>query len=104
MATNNGSENYAVTVGTSAVQLVTQDRLSSGETNPRRVVVQNAHASNDLYVGWGASGATTALGIRVVAGGHFEANLHPTDEIWGVASAVSTDVRVSVLHGKGDPS
>lgn len=104
MATNNGSQNYAVTVGTSAVQLVTQDKLSNGETSPRRVLVQNVHASNDLYVGWGETGATTSVGIRVVAGAHIEADLHPTDEIWGIASGASTGVRVSVLHGRGDPS
>jgi hypothetical protein len=31
-------------------------------------------------------------------------NILYSDEIWAIASGASTDTRVSVLHGKGDPA
>lgn len=78
----------AVSVGTSAV-------LLSGASGPReRLIVQNLHATQTLYVG--GSDVTTANGLRINAGEarEFE-NL--VGAVYGVASGVTTDVRVAVI-------
>lgn len=104
MAQNNGSDNYAVTVGTSTVQLVGRDSKANGVTFPRNVVIYNNHATNVLFIGFGASGATSALGLPIPAGGYWAGDLVHYDEVYGVADGAGTNVRVSILHGKGDPS
>jgi hypothetical protein len=78
----------AVSVGTSAV-------LLSGASGPReRLIVQNLHASQILYVG--GSDVTTSNGIRIAAGEarEFE-NL--VGAVYGIASGATTDVRVGVI-------
>lgn len=74
----------AVTVSTSAKEIVASNGMR------RRVVVQNNHASNDLYLGDDDSVATTS-GLHLVAGDSVE--LHSPKAIYGIASAASTDVR-----------
>jgi len=60
------------------------------------VIIQNVHASNDLYVGPNASvvagsAGTANSGIKVAAG---ESIQIPTrGDVYGIASAASTDVR-----------
>jgi hypothetical protein len=73
-----------VTIGTSAA-------LIKGSTSGREsIVIQNVHASNDLYVG--PSGVTTSSGVKVPAGQSitFDDYIGP---VYGIASAASTDVR-----------
>lgn len=73
-----------VSIGTSAALIVAASKLRAG------VIVQNAHASNDLYIG-SDSDVTTSNGLKVAAG---ESILLPTRAVvYGVASGASTDVR-----------
>lgn len=94
-------ENYNVSVGTSAAEIV----ATTSDPSPRRQVwITNAHASNTLYVGFG-SDMTTANGFPLAAGSApvvfvLENNV----TVYGIASGASTDVRVLVVQGKGDPA
>jgi hypothetical protein len=51
----------AFSVGAAAVQLL------SGSVHRTRVIVQNVHATQDLYLGWDAS-VTAANGLKLAAG------------------------------------
>jgi hypothetical protein len=82
---SNGS-NSAVSIGTSAAQIV------DGTSMRRSVVVQNAHASNVLYVGANSS-VTTSNGIKIAAGDSISFNDY-VGTLYGIASGASTDVRV----------
>lgn len=107
------NDNYAVSVGTSATVLIEgagvnqsgPDIATIGGTIdvPREVIIHNAHASQILYIGSG-SDVTTSNGLPIPAGEYKEMNLVYSDEVWAIASGASTDARVSVLHGKGDPA
>lgn len=109
-----GNENYAVTVGTSATVLVEgsgQNQSARGVpsrggtvTRPRQVYVHNADAASDvLYLGFG-SDTTTGNGLPIAAGDYRLLLLHENDELWAIASAASTPVRVLIVHGKGNPA
>lgn len=74
------------TIGTTAAII-----SASNSTTVSRIV-QNNHASNDLYIG-GASTVTTANGLKVPAGGSLVID-KSFGEIWGIANAASTDVRL----------
>lgn len=92
-ATDDASAPATVTVGTTAVQL-----LANNPGRRRALVIQNVHASNDLYLGLGASAntVTTSNGIRIKAGETYsdgEPNCY-SGPIYGIASGASTDVRV----------
>jgi hypothetical protein len=107
------NDSYAVSVGTAAAVLIEgaggnqsgPDIATIGGTIdvPREVIIHNAHASQILYIGSG-SDVTAANGLPIPAGGYKEMNILYSDEIWAIASGASTDTRVSVLHGKGDPA
>lgn len=73
-----------VSIGTSAATIVPARR------GRKSVLVQNAHASQVLYVD-SASDLTTSTGIKVVAGE--SVRLATRDIVYGIASGASTDVR-----------
>lgn len=87
------SDPTAVTVGTSAAQL-----LADTPGRRRALIIQNTHASNDLYLGFGpnASGVTTGTGIKLVAGDTFtdQGDRCYSGAVYGIASASGTPVRV----------
>lgn len=86
MAGSGGSgSNGAATIGTSAAQIV------AGNASRNGLVVQNNHATNDLYVG-ASSGVTTSNGVKVPAGGSIEFSEY-VGPVFGIASGASTDVR-----------
>jgi len=74
-----------VSIGTAAAAIIA--------ANAKRgtLVIQNMHASNDLYIGLTAA-VTTANGIWIGPKGSMEVN--SATGVWGIASAASTDVRV----------
>lgn len=82
----NGSDVSYGTVtigGTAAV-------VKAGNSRRKAIVVQNVHASQDLYLGDDSS-VTTSNGLKVAAG---ESILVPTTgPIYGIASGAGTDVR-----------
>ena len=94
-------DNYTVSVGTTAAEIVT----TSSDPSPRRQVwIQNADSSNDLYVGFG-SDMTTANGIKLAVGAQpLVFVLENNVTVYGIASGASTDVRVAIVQGKGDPA
>lgn len=79
----------AVAVGTTAVQ------ICAGRTSRNNVIVQNAHASQILYVG--PAGVDTTTGLRVAAGASvgFE-NFNGL--LYGIASGAATDTRVLEIY------
>ena len=107
------SDNYAVSVGTSPIVIVEgggADQSGDGVLNrggnhdqPREVTIHNAHGSQVLYVGSG-SDTSTSNGLPIPAGEYKVFLLHWYDELWAIASGASTDARVFILHGKGDPA
>lgn len=72
------------TIGTTAATIL------ASNTGRTAIVVQNNHASNDLYIGSDDSVATTT-GLHLAAGESIRLHHHGT--IFGIASAASTDVR-----------
>lgn len=71
-------------IGTSAAVVVAASSLRKG------IIVQNAHASQDLYLG-SDDDVTTSTGLKIAAG---ESILLPTTAVvYGIASGASTDVR-----------
>ena len=97
--TENATAPTAITVGTGLVQL-----LAGTPGYRRSLVIQNVHASNDLFLGFfptgtdatGAAALTTGTGIRIPAGGSFIDNSPNafSGAVYGRASASGTDVRV----------
>jgi hypothetical protein len=79
----------AVSVGTTAVLLCSPN----GSRN--KVIVQNAHASQNLYVG--PSGVATTTGIQIVPGASvgFDDFNGP---LYGIASGAATDTRVLEIY------
>jgi hypothetical protein len=79
-----------VSVGASAVALV------DGTPSRRNLIVQNVHASQDLYVG--GAGVATSTGLKVIAGASvgFDDFNGP---LYGIASGAATDVRVIEIYG-----
>lgn len=74
----------AKTIGGTAAIIV------SGRATRDSVIVQNLHASNDLYVG-PDSDVLTTTGIKIAAGESYQV---PTrGDVYGIASAAGTDVR-----------
>lgn len=74
-----------VSIGTSAAVISAASRYRD-----QGILVQNAHASNILYVGTDSS-VTTSNGLKIGAG---ESLLIPgNDVVYGIASGASTDVR-----------
>lgn len=109
-----GSENYAVSVGAAATVIVeggasdqSGDRVAGrgggNHDQPREVTIHNAHATQVLYIGSG-SDTSTSNGLPIPAGEYKVFLLHWYDELWAIASGASTDARVFILHGKGDPA
>lgn len=74
----------AVSIGTSATTVVAAGRQRQS------VLIQNAHASQVLYVDT-ASDLTTSTGIKVAAGE--SVRLKTRKKVYGIASGASTDVR-----------
>lgn len=73
----------AVSVGTSAVEL-------SGSAG-QEVILQNLHASQQIYFGY-TDGVTTATGVRVDANGG-TVKVRPQTNLFVIASGASTDLR-----------
>lgn len=80
-----GDSYGAVTIGTSAAL------IKGGRTSRGSLLIQNAHATNVLYIGFDSSVATTT-GIRLSPDDSIEISDSGT-EIYGIASGASTDVR-----------
>jgi hypothetical protein len=78
--------NTAVSVGTSAVQLV------DGTTGRRGVLVKNNHATQILYVGNDAN-VTTSNGFPIAAGGSQQFDNY-TGTLYGIGSGAATDARI----------
>ena len=76
---------YGAKTVTTTAQLLVPARSSRNA-----VRVQNLHATNLLYIG-PDSAVTAANGIRVAAGA--ETTIPSRGDIYGIASAASTDVR-----------
>lgn len=74
-----------VSIGTVA------DVIVAASTRRGTLVIQNMHATNDLYIGL-TSAVTTANGIWIGPKGSMEVSA--ATGVWGVASGASTDVRV----------
>lgn len=74
-----------VTVGTSATAI----RVAKGTRNS--IVIQNVHASNDLYIG-GDDQVATTTGLKIIAGDSIKLDDF-NGPVYGIASAASTDVR-----------
>lgn len=90
-ATDDATAPTVVTVGTSEVEIV-----AAIPGRRRALLIQNTHASNDLYLGFGAGTVTTSNGIKVPAGGSFadnEPNCY-SGQVRGIASGTGTPVRV----------
>lgn len=73
-----------VTIGTTAALITAQDG------GRKSVLVENAHASNVLYVG-NDSSVTTSNGFKIAAGA--SQRFYEPGPLYGIASAASTDVR-----------
>lgn len=90
---DSASDPTAVTVGAAAVQL-----LADLPGRRRALIIQNAHASNDLYLGFGpnADDVTTTNGVRLSAGDTYtdEGERCYSGAVYGIASASGTSVRV----------
>lgn len=108
------NDNYAVSVGTSSTVLIEGygvDQSGGGATGrggsvnrPRYAYIHNADTASDiLYIGTG-SNLSTSNGLPIAAGDYRMLVLDAFDEIWAIASAAATPVRVLVMHGKGDPA
>lgn len=86
MSGSGGTGSYgAASVGTSASQIVASRSSRNG------LVVQNIHASNDLYIGSDSS-VTTSTGVKVPAGASIEFPEY-VGAVYGIASGSSTTVR-----------
>lgn len=81
---------YTIDTTRTTSPVATGEGTSAG--SPGKVLIQNRHASNIVY--YGGSDVTTANGIGIPAGGTASFDLLPGDDIYLVASAASTDVRV----------
>ena len=90
MSSGGGLTNSTATIGATAGSII------AGRSGRRSVVVQNLHASNDLYIGDDAN-VTTSNGVKVAAGQSisFEEYIGP---VYGIASGAGTDVRVLEVH------
>jgi hypothetical protein len=91
--------NTTVTVGTSAVLLATGTvPLSLGG---QQVGIVNTHATNGLFIG-GSNAVTAANGFRVPSGtatnAPFMFNIDQGEQVWAIASAAATDVRVILFR------
>lgn len=74
-----------VSIGTSAAV------IKAAHGSRTSLVVQNAHATNTLYVGSDSS-VTTSNGVVVAAGASVTFDDY-TGDVYGIASGASTDVR-----------
>lgn len=83
-----GFATTAKTVGTSASQLL------SASSAVNDLIVQNTHATQDLYVG--ASGVTTSSGFKIAAGTSYRFENFRGD-LYGIASGAGTTVIVVTL-------
>lgn len=84
MADGGQSSYGAKSIGTTAV-LITAARNARDA-----VLVQNLHASNDLYVGPDSS-VTSSNGIKIAAGESI--SVPSRGDVYGIGSAASTDAR-----------
>ena len=76
----------AVSIGTSAAV------IKAARSSRQSILVQNAHASNDLYVGADSS-VTTSNGLKLVAGASLTLDSY-TGAVYGIASAASDGCRI----------
>ena len=98
------NDNYAVSIGAAAATLVeAKAKKTRQRGRPRQVTITNAHASNTPYVGFDSS-VTTSSGTPIDPGTYKVLLLDSDDEVYGIASGASTDIRVLVVHGKGNPA
>lgn len=80
-----GDSYGTVTIGATAAL------IKAGRAQRNSILVQNVHASNDLYVGLDAS-VSTSNGIKIAAGQSMEI-YDGGSEVYGIASGAGTDVR-----------
>jgi hypothetical protein len=71
----------AVSISTSATL------IHEGDSNVDEVVVQNVHATEDIYVGLDAS-VTTANGVKIPAGSAMSITLR-NQSLYGIAAAAA---------------
>ena len=89
--TNTGTVSN-VSIGTSAAV------IAAGRSGREGITIQNAHASNTLYVGT-TDAVTTSNGVKVPAGASLSIGSY-NGPVYGIASGASTDVRY--WDGSGD--
>ena len=75
------------TVSTTSVEAI------AANTSRRYLLIQNTHATNDLFINFG--GAATTSDIQVAAGGNYEALIAPTESVNLIASAAGTTVVIT---------
>lgn len=75
-----------ISVSTSAVQIL------AANSARKALLIQNVHATNDLFLSFNATAPTTTNGIRVKAGETYTDEGY-TGVVQGIASAAGTDVR-----------
>jgi hypothetical protein len=80
-----GSSSYGQNTVTTVAEVLVRHRRTRGA-----VLIQNLHASNDLYVGPDAS-VTSANGILIPAG--VDKAIPTSGPVYAIASAADTDVR-----------
>lgn len=81
----------AATVTNASAQLVPVNGLR------RYLLIQNNHATADIYLNLAGDAATTASGIKIEAGGSYEAsNFAPTSAIFAIGSIASNTAIVTV--------
>lgn len=83
---SNASAPATVSVGIAATQVL------AARAGRKALLIQNVHAVNDLYLGFGAA-PTTGNGIKLKPGESFADEVF-TGQVQGIASAAGTDVRV----------
>ena len=103
MAANQGGNVWGntVSIGASAAVIVGRSTSGAGDSStPRSVAIKNNHATNILYIGSNGDSAalTTGNGFPLGPGESFTVDIMFFEEIWGIASGASTDVRVLVLN------
>jgi hypothetical protein len=64
--------------------------IKAAKSTRKSIVIQNAHATQILYIG--GAGVTTATGLRVAAGASVTLDDY-NGVLYGIASGANTDVR-----------
>ena len=96
--TGTNNRGNTASVGTSASEIV--GRATAGNSNEKRVIaLQNADASNTVYIGFG-SDVTTANGWRMSPNEALTIELMYFDTLWAIGDG-TVDVRILALNAGG---